>query len=110
MDKYFFGLDQICAHDENAAYLTTVHNEVELAILRSLLDAEEIPYVVRERGSGSVVKVVMGYSMYGSDVFVPKSASARAEALLKAYRDAEPTEDDDLICRDAEEREEETEE
>ena len=93
MDKHFFGLDQISAHDENAAYLTTVHNEAELSILRSILEGEEIPYAVRERGSGSVVKVIMGYSMYGSDVFVPKALEEKAKELLDAFVNGEIVED-----------------
>lgn len=95
MDKHFFGLDKISAHDENAAYLTTVHNEAELSILRSILDAEEIPYAIRERGSGSVVKIVMGYSMYGSDVFVPKAMEEKAKELLDAFVNGEIVEDEE---------------
>ena len=94
MDK-FFGLDKVSAHDENAAHLTTVHNQVELSIVRSILEGEGIPYFTRERGSGSVVTVIAGYSMFGTDVFVPKTMLEQAAELLDAYRNGDVVEDAD---------------
>ncbi len=92
-----FGLDKPAACDEYTAHLTTVHDNAELSIVRSILDAEQIPYRVRERGSGGMVKVIAGYSMYGTDIFVPKEAENDAKELLEAYRSAEPVEEEDLI-------------
>lgn len=97
MDKHFFGLDKVAAHDENAAHLTTVHNEAELSIMRSILDSEQIPYAVRERGSGGAVKVIMGYSMFGTDIFVPKEMEEKAKELLDAFVNGEIVEDDEEI-------------
>ena len=94
MDK-FFGLDKVSAHDENAAHLTTVHNQVELSIVRSILEGEGIPYSTRERGSGSVVTVIAGYSMFGTDVFGPKTMLEQAAELLDAYRNGDVVEDAD---------------
>ena len=103
MDKHLFGLDQVSAHDqESEAYLTTVHNEAELSIMRSILESENIPYAVRERGSGSIVKVIMGYSMYGSDIFVPKALEAQALELLDAFVNGEIVEED-VDAEDSEE-------
>ena len=90
---HLFGLDKPASHDEYTAHLTTAHDNVELSILRSILEAEEIPYRVRERGSGGVVKVIAGYSMYGSDIFVPVALLEKANELLDAYRNGDPVED-----------------
>lgn len=98
MDR-FFGLDKVTAHDENAALLTTVHDPVELGLVQSILEGEGIPCTFRERGSGSTVKVIAGYSMVGTDVFVPKARHAEAEELLDAYRNGEIVDDDfELPC------------
>jgi len=94
MDR-FFGLDRPAPNDEYTAYLTTAHDNVELAILRSILEGEEIPYSVRERGSGAVVKVIAGYSMYGSDIFVPTALLEKATEVLDAYRNGEVIEEED---------------
>ena len=90
----FFGLDGISPHDDSVELLTTVHDNVELAVLRSILEGEGIPYMVRERGSGSSVRIIAGFSMYGTDVFVPKDALERAKEILEEYKNAEPVEED----------------
>ncbi len=92
MDR-FFGLDKVSAHDENCELLVTVNDNVALSVLRSILDGESIPYLIRERGSGSSVKIIAGYSMFGTDVFVPKSALERAREVLDAYRNGEDVEE-----------------
>lgn len=92
---HLFGLDKPASHDEYTAHLTTVHDNVELSILRSILEGEEIPYRVRERGSGGVVKVIAGYSMYGSDIFVPAELLEKATELLDAYRNGEVIDGED---------------
>lgn len=89
-----FGLDSPAAPEEGIAYLTTVHDNVELSIIRSILDGEEIPYRVRERGSGGMVKVIAGYSMFGSDIYVPEEVLEQAQELLDAYRNGEVVEED----------------
>ena len=89
-----FGLDRPASYDEYTAHLTTVHDPVELGIVRSILDAEKIPYRVRERGSGGIVKVIAGYSMYGTDIFVPAEVLPAAQELLDAYRNGVIVEED----------------
>ena len=80
--KDIFGLDKPAACDEFNAHLTTVHDNAELCVVRSILEGEKIPYRVRERGSGGMVKVIAGYSMYGTDIFVPSTALETATALI----------------------------
>ena len=94
MKDVFFGLDEVSPHDESVELLTTVHDNVELSILRSILEGENIPYLVRERGSGSSVRIIAGYTMFGTDVFVPKAAAEHAKEILEAYRSAEPIEEE----------------
>ena len=103
MDR-FFGLDKVCAHDENAAHLTTVHNQVELSIVRSILEGEEIPYLAKDRGSGALVRIITGNSMYGTDILVPADCLEQAKEILEAYRNAEPVEEweDDEEAEDEE--------
>ena len=91
----FFGLDKVSSHHEGVELLTTVHDGVELSIVRSILEGENIPYRTRERGSGNVVKVIAGYSMFGTDVFVPKELLESARELLDAYRNGEVVDGDE---------------
>lgn len=89
-----FGLDKVSSHNEDVELLVTTHDNVELSILRSILEGENIPYRMRERGSGGMVKVIAGYSMMGTDIFVPKDILPQALELLDAYRNGEVVEDD----------------
>ena len=92
-----FGLDKPNINDENSALLTTVHDNVELSIVRSILEGENIPYHVRERGSGSSVKIITGYSMFGTDILVPTTMLDAATELLDAYRNGEIVDEDGLF-------------
>ena len=77
-----FGLDRVSAHDEGLELLTTVYDRAQLMIVESILKDAEIPYLAKERGSGTMVKVIAGYSMFGTDIFVPGSALDTAVALI----------------------------
>lgn len=79
-----FGLDNPKPADQGTALLVTVYDNVELSVVRSLLEAENIPYLIRERGSGSAVKIVMGISSFGSDVYVPASSLEAATDAIAA--------------------------
>ena len=84
MFEKLFGLDQPKAPEEGTAVLVTVYDNVQLSMVRSLLEAESIPYLIRERGSGSAVKIVMGVSSFGSDVYVPASTLEEATDAIAA--------------------------
>ena len=85
----FFGLDTPAKGDKDTALLTTTHDSVEREIVCSILTAENIPFRVVERGSGAMVKMLAGYSMFGADIFVPASLLDQATVLLDAYRNGE---------------------
>ena len=97
MKDFLFGLDGSAKFDENLELLTTVYDNVELSILRSVLEGENVPYMTRERGSGSSVRIIAGYSMFGTDIFVPKAVFERAQEVLEAYRNAELIEDENAV-------------
>ena len=90
----FFGLDNPARADKDTALLTTTHDSVEREIVCSILTTENIPFRVVERGSGAMVKVIAGYSMFGADIFVPAALLEQATALLDAFRNGEIVEDE----------------
>ena len=88
MDR-LFGLDKVGASPENAELLVTVNDNVQLAIIESILDGEKIPYIVKNRGSGTAVKVITGFSMFGADIFVPKNDLEKAMELIRPLSEEE---------------------
>lgn len=77
-----FGLDKVSHHDSGTELLTTATDNVQLAVVRSVLEGAGIPYIVKERGSGNSVKIIAGFSMFGTDIFVPADRLEEAQALI----------------------------
>ena len=92
----FFGLGKPKKKDNNMELLVTTHDNIEQSILQSILEGEGIPYMTSDRGSGSAVRIIAGYSMFGTDIYVPKDVLEQARELLDAYRNGEEVEDDSV--------------
>lgn len=88
-----FGLDR-ANPDDGMKLLTTVHDDAEAAIVCGILEDEKIPYLKKDRGSGGVVRVIAGYSMFGTDITVPEDRYEDAVVVLDAYRNGEPVPED----------------
>ena len=89
----FFGLNKPTARHDDLELLTTAYDNEQLAVLRSILDNGNIPYMTKERGSGSSVKIIMGFSHFGTDIFVKRDMLDEARALLDATIADEQAED-----------------
>ena len=96
MDR-FFGLDRPANADEGVVLLTTVHDEVEKELLCGILEEEEIPFLVKDRGSGEVMRILAGFSMFGCDIYVPEELFDAANGLLEAYRNGEALDEEALL-------------
>jgi hypothetical protein len=90
-----FGLDKPQkTADPTSALLATAYGNEELAAIEALLRSAEIPYRLCDRGAGGVVRVISGYTMYGTDVFVREEDLETAKELLTPVEiDEEQTED-----------------
>ena len=80
---FLFGLDKSNPPLKDLELLTTVNDRIYQAMLESVLSDNEIPYLSKERGSGAAVKVITGFSMFGTDIFVLKKDIERAKELLE---------------------------
>lgn len=100
MDR-FFGFNKVGSHPDNSELLITVNDNVQLTIIESILKGENIPYFTKERGSGSAVKVITGFSMFGADIFVLKDDIERARELIM------PLSEEEIEALEAENGEEE---
>ena len=79
---FLFGLDKSNPPLKDLELLTTVNDQVYQSIIESVLTDNDIPFLTKEKGSGSAVKVIMGFSLFGADIFVLKSDIERARELL----------------------------
>ena len=92
-----FGLEKPhkISDGDDVSHLITVYDVAVLGIVRGMLEDESIPYLVRERGTGSAMRILTGFSMFGTDVYVPTEAYETAKAPVAGLEDAEITFVDD---------------
>ncbi len=93
MDNLFFGLDHP-ASEEGLELLRTFHDDVSVTMAEAVLRDEGILFVKKDRGTGSAVRLITGYSMYGTDLFVAPDDLEKASALMEALFDVESVVED----------------
>ena len=91
----FFGLDRVSPHDENLELLITVYDSPSQMIIESILRDAEIPYLAKSRGSGTAVKVIAGFSMFGTDIFVLREHLETALELITPPDEIEELEEEE---------------
>ena len=79
---FFFGLDKSNPPLKDLELLVTVNDRIYQSIIESVLTDNEIPFISKERGSGAAVKVITGFSLFGTDIFVLKTDIGRARELM----------------------------
>ena len=85
---FLFGLDKSNPPMKDLELLVTVNDRIYQSIVESVLTDNEIPFLSKERGSGSAVKVITGFSLFGTDIFVSKTDLERAAELLEQLNTA----------------------
>ena len=88
MDNLFFGLDRV-ANEDGLVLLRTFHDDVAVTMAEEVLRDEEIPFIKKDRGTGSAVRIITGYSMYGTDILVAPEDLEKASELMEALFDVE---------------------
>ena len=88
MDK-LFGLEHTHSQNEDLKLLVTAYSQPELLVITSMLQDAEIPYLLRERGAGNYLKVLAGFSVFGTDVYVHRDDFDTAGELLTALPEEE---------------------
>lgn len=92
---HLFGLDDVAPHDEDLSLAGTYFENASLLLARSLLEDAGIPYLCRDRGAGSAVRVIAGYSLFGTDLFVKNEDLDRALSLLSPEDGTESGEEEE---------------
>lgn len=90
-----FGLDRIGSHDDSSELLITAYDAAQLMIWKSILQDADIPYFTKDRGAGTSVKVIAGFSVFGTDIFVRKEDRETALALITPPEELSPEEAED---------------
>jgi hypothetical protein len=67
--------------------LTTVSDFTESQMIVGLLKDEGIPVLVKDLGLGGFMKVTMGYTVFGRELYVSEADFECAAELVKAFFD-----------------------
>jgi len=92
---YFFGLDHP-AKIEDLTLLTTFSDPVSLSIAEELLSDAGIPFLKKERGAGGAVRIIAGFQLFATDLFVrPEDEDKAHDALIPLSEPAEFVSEDE---------------
>lgn len=69
--------------DIDLVLLKSINNNYELDIITSILDDNNIPYIMKDHGVGGYMRIIGGdTSFYRTDILVEKSTYDEAKNLL----------------------------
>jgi len=68
---------------DKEAFLMSVPDDMEANIIESLLQSYDIPLLKKYRKSGGYMKIYMGMSNFGIDLYVPSRLLEKAKELTK---------------------------
>ena len=66
------------------AFLCSLEDGIKSDIAVSLLESNNIPVIRKRRKAGEYLKIYMGMSCYGIDIYVPAKLIAQAKEILSA--------------------------
>lgn len=68
----------------NIVKLKSISNDIELNMIKEILSNNDIPYIVKDYGSGGYMRIISGISLQETDVMIAKSDLEKAKNLLEA--------------------------
>lgn len=68
----------------NIIKLKSISNDIELNMIKEILNDNDIPYIVKDYGSGGYMRIISGGSLQETDVMIDKSDLEEAKNLLEA--------------------------
>ena len=66
-------------------FLRTAFNDLDLSLMKTVLEEAGIPVLVRDRSIGGYMRIIMGRSLYGADLYVEKSQLSKAREVLDGF-------------------------
>lgn len=65
--------------------LKTINNNYELGLIKSILEENQIPYIVKDRGTGGYMRIISGDSLYETEILVDKLVLDKANSILDEF-------------------------
>lgn len=68
----------------NIIRLRSISNQVELDMIKGILEENSIPFIVKDHGAGGHMRIIAGSSLFETDVMVADYDYERANSLLES--------------------------
>lgn len=68
----------------NIIKLRSTSNEMELNIMKAILEDNHIPYIIKNHGAGGHMRIIGGSSLFGTDLMVEEGDYEIAKGLLES--------------------------
>lgn len=65
--------------------LKVINNNFELGLIKSILEENQIPYIVKDRGTGGYMRIISGDSLYETEILVEKSTFEKANSIIEGF-------------------------
>lgn len=62
--------------------LRTIENEFEMNMISAILEDNNIPFIVKNKGSGSYMRILTGFSPFQTDILVDSGSLDKALELI----------------------------
>lgn len=84
----------------NPIKIESVANDIDAELIINLLQNNNIPCFKKNKGAGGYMNILMGYSIFGEDIYVDKNDYEAAMAILNDLQPDKETMDDESIPMD----------
>ena len=68
----------------NLRKLRNVTNEIELGMIKEILEDNNIPYILKDKGSGAYMRIITGSSPFSTEIMVEESEFDKANKILES--------------------------
>lgn len=68
----------------NLRKLRSVTNEIELGMIKEILEDNNIPYILKDKGSGAYMRIITGSSPFSTEIMVEESKFDKANKILES--------------------------
>lgn len=75
--------------DIKLVVLKTVDNNFDLELITNLLKENNIPYILKDNGTGGYMRIIAGSSIFGTDILVEESFFEKAYEILESISSPE---------------------
>ena len=73
------------SNEINTVVLRTTNNNIELSMIKELLEQNQIPHIVKDHGIGGYMRIISGESLYGTDILVNEADFERADSIINEF-------------------------